>query len=293
MAKVVKESSASRIANIIIEQLDKGVCPWKKEWTNNGFGSLPRGANGRPYRGINLFLLNFLPYANKTFLTFNKCKNLGGAVKKGEKGYPIFYWNFVHKTDEETGKELTIPFLKSYTVFNVEQCENLPPHFYMAKEDVSTTHTEPIAEAEAIVEGYVGKPSIHYGSNEAYYVPSTDDIYTPSIEQFPKKEAFYATLFHEMGHSTGHSSRLNREIKNGFGSVKYSKEELVAELTSQILCFHCGIDNTIENAAAYCSGWAKHLKGEKATFIVQAASAAQKAADHILGVKFGGEGDED
>lgn len=279
-----KIDTADKIAAKILEMLDKGVCPWKKNW----HGLVPQSVDGRPYRGINQLLLGFTSYECPRFLTFNRCKALGGKVKKGEHGHLVMFWKRFTKeeTDEKTGetKKTSFMCIRGYTVFNVAQCEGLPKKFY----DVSKMRVEhkPIAEAEALWKGYEDKPQVVFTKGDtACYVPNLDVINCPEMSLFDSAEAFYATLFHEGCHSTGHKSRLNRDLGGNFGSERYGKEELVAEIGAQLLCQQVGIENQMENTAAYCKSWAKALRGMRSKEIIYAASRAQKAADYIMGKK--------
>ena len=293
-----KVTTAERLAQVIIDQLEKGVSPWHKTWK----GVVPQSIHGRPYRGINALLLGLLDYEVPRYVTFNQAKKLGGMVKKGEHGHLVMFWktgaveekdgkgNVILKNDGTPKMRRTF-LMVPYTVFNVSQCEGLPEKFY--KMDEVKKH-EPIVEAEAIWNGYADKPVTEFTNGDAaFYVPGCDIINVPKMKFFDSAEEFYATLFHEGCHSTGHKKRLNRDMGGRFGSEKYGKEELVAEIGAQLLCQNCGITRTLENTAAYCEGWCKALKGMRANEIVNAASAAQKAADWILGTfkKYDDEGE--
>jgi len=284
-----KMNTAERIAQTIIEQLDKGTSPWHKSWK----GIVPQSVDGRVYRGINTLLLGCLPYEVPKYLTFNKCKEMGGTVKKGEHGHLVMFWKRMTKeeTNDETGevKKSSFMMVRGYTVFNVSQCEGLPESAYKME---GVKEHQPISEAEAIWEGYADKPQTNFTKGDtACYVPSLDVINVPEMGLFESAEEFYATLFHEGVHSTGHSKRLNRKIENGFGSEPYGKEELTAEIGAQLLCQNCGITRTLKNTVAYCKSWANSLRGMKATEILNAAARAQKAVDYMMGVKYGEKAD--
>ena len=273
------------VTDRIIKELEKGVVPWRRPWVVN---AAVNWTTQKPYRGINTLLLPPGEYA-----TFKQISEAGGKVKKGEHGHIVVFWRWIEKEDEEeTGKMKKIPFLRYYKVFEINtQCEGLESK----RKELQFDH-DPIAEAEKIVEGYRDRPEIRYKSGQAYYVPALDIISVPPLNDYPKIEEFYCTLFHEMIHSTGHKNRLGRTgIVNAteFGSEPYSKEELVAEIGAAMLCAMCGIDNsTIENSAAYIGGWLRNLKNDP-RLIIRAAGQAQKAADHILGVTFEEEGEEE
>ena len=280
-----------RITDHIIKKLEEGKIPWNKPW--NGKESAPRNAKTkRYYRGINVFLL--FDFDNPNFVTFNQAKEAGGNVKKGERGTPVVFWKFAKKTKngwseadpEHDDREDIKPILRFYTLFNVEQCESLPEK-YTQFDKPQTNDNDRIQVAEAIVAGYPNPPTINtQEQNQAYYRPSTDEIMLPKIEQFHGSEYYYATLFHEMVHSTGHQTRLNRPEVTGpvnFGSEKYSREELVAEMGATFLCAEAGIENaTIENQTAYIQNWLKVLKQPKnEKLIVHAGAQAQKAVEYI------------
>lgn len=269
---------------VITEQLltamEKGIIPWRKTWA----GNQPCNAfNKNEYRGINTLVLGLAPFSDHRWATWNQITERGGNVKQGEeKNYTrIVLWNFSKKEDKN-GNVKTIPFLKYFRVYNVEQTENLE------LPAISETETrDTIAEAEVIVNGYSSCPDIQ-GSQNAWYSPSKDIIGMPDITMFESSDAYYATLFHEMAHSTGHASRLNRkEVVEStyFGSNDYSKEELVAEFSAYFLCNTCGIANERleQNTTAYLQSWAKVLKADP-KIAVQCASVAQKVSDYILGI---------
>lgn len=281
------------VTDQIIKKLEEGTIPWKRPWKTSGINMWPRnGKSNRGYTGINVFLLSMQGYSDPRWLTFKAVGEMGGKVRKGESGTMIVYWNFVEKEveNEKTGKReiKNIPFLRYYRVFNVQQTEglNIEPLVEMPE-----VEWNPVTEAEIIISGYQNGPRINYVlQDRAYYKPSDDVITMPVIGQFPDANEYYATLFHELGHSTGHESRLNRMEESAvFGDPVYSREELVAEFCSAFLCATAGIDNTIDNSSAYIKGWAAKLR-EEPRLLVTAASRGQKAADWIIGT---GEGDSD
>ena len=266
----------------ILDALDKGEVPWRKPWSLPA-GMKPQSVTGHPYRGINALLLGLSGYTDPRWLTFRKAKELGGNVLKGQKATPVVLWKPITKQSED-GEDKTIWLLRYYSVFNAMQCEGLP------LPEVSTTEVrefDPIAEAEGIIANMPHSPSIdHDGGDRAYYVPAFDSVHLPPRYAFEKPEEYYSTAFHELGHSTGHRSRLDRHgLETGiaaFGSQVYSKEELAAEFCSTFLCNESGIENTLDNSTAYITGWAKKLRSDKRLVIV-AASQGHKAADYILG----------
>lgn len=274
-----------RVTDRIISLLESGVIPWHMPWI---CGKAINYVTRKPYRGVNTWLLS----KEGEYLTFNQIQNLGGRIKKGSKAYTVVYSKRVTKyvsgaeevTDESSeGKTVKRYFLlRYYTVFHLDDVEGIPTKLEQYDHN-------PIEEAEKIMQGYKTKPLIvNDNPGEAFYSPSKDFINMPPMDGFPTLEEYYSVLYHESIHSTGHASRLGRFVGGAaaaaFGSEKYSKEELIAEMGSAMLCGVAGIDNlTIKNSAAYIQSWLKVLKDDK-KFVVQAASAAQKAADYILGV---------
>jgi antirestriction protein ArdC len=222
-------------------------------------------------------------YESPHWLTFRQAIQLGGTVKKGEKSCPVVFWKQMEVTDKESGEVENIPFLRLYHVFNAAQCEGLKT--VPAAEEVPLT----VTSAAEIVAKMPQPPKIKGGMSHAFYQPVNDTVGMPERKRFESEDAYHATLFHELVHSTGHASRLKRQSimeKNGFGSMPYCKEELVAELGSAFLCGQAEIvDRTIDNSAAYIEGWLDSMKDDP-TLIVYAAAQAQKAADFILGRTF-------
>jgi len=273
------------VTDRIVELLEKGVAPWRKPW-NDAETFLPpcNLVSGKEYSGINHFLLNACPYENPYWLTYKQAQERGGHVRKGEKGMPVIFWKMYEKEDAQTedGKRV-LPVLRYYTVFNAEQCEDIETPDVPK---VQTYHQKPIEEAEAVQLAMPNRPVVEFGGGRAYYSPLADTVRVPEINRYQKREEFYSTLFHELGHATGHESRLCRPgvtEAHYFGDPTYSKEELVAEMTAAFLCAHCRIATaTLENSAAYLQGWIKTLKGDK-KLAVTAAGQAKKAADYILG----------
>lgn len=268
------------ITNTIIEKLENGVVPWQQPYTTGG---LPvNWLTQKQYRGINMMLLPPGEYA-----TFKQIQKAGGKVKKGEKGRPIIFWKWLKVEDEDTGEDKKVPLLKTYNVFEINsQVEGLE-----SKKDWTEYENDPIEEAKMVIQEYfknqddlrmVRQPGI------PCYSPSEDRIYMPRIEHFTSSENYYKTYFHEMVHSTGHKSRLNREGVTGvinFGNENYSKEELVAEIGAAMLSAHVNIqDAVIDNSASYIDNWLSVLKNDH-KFVVQAAQKAQKATDLILNIE--------
>ena len=267
-----KEDIYQKVTNRILQKLEEDIIPWRKPWQSV---SPINWHSEKFYRGINAILLDGGEYA-----TFKQIKAAGGNVKKGEQGHFVVFYKWIKVTDTETEEEKEIPMLKQYTVFEINtQCEGLTSKRIL----VEHKHNK-LEESEAIIAGYPNAPLITNKENRAFYAPSQDRVNVPDIKHFKETEEYYATLFHELVHSTGHASRLNREgiVKDiSFGSQRYSKEELVAEIGAAMLCSMAHIDNVvIDNSVSYIHSWMTKIK-EDPKLIVTASSAAQKAVDYI------------
>ena len=287
--KAKKQDVYQAVTDRIIAALEAGTAPWRKPWSGSGTEGLPRNfKTGKTYRGINPFLLAMSGYESPYWLTFRQAEEKDGSVRKGEKGSPVVYWNWIYK--DASGKSVQspeeaserIPFLRKYTVFNEAQIDGID----FPASDVPERDHQPIAAAEKIVEGMPSKPVLEFSGHRACYSPALDLVRMPRPEAFSGDAEYYSTLFHELVHSTGHESRLARGVEEiaAFGSGDYSREELVAEMGAAFLAGHAGIVNhTIDNSAAYLQGWIATLKGDS-KLAVRAAAAAQKAAAYILNV---------
>ncbi len=271
------------VTDQIIKQLENGVVPWKKPWATAG---APMNLiSQKPYRGINILLLASLGYAQNYFLSYKQVKELGGSIKKDEKPAFIVFWKWIEVPDADTVEETKVPFLRYHLVYNIAQCDGLRESSLPVNDGESN---DPIAMCEVIIQQMPKVPEIRFKENKAYYSMVEDFINMPKLKSFVDSESYYATLFHELIHSTGHQSRLFRkelmELKP-FGSPMYSVEELVAEMGSCYLQSFAGIaKNDLENSAAYIQGWLRKLKSDK-KFIVYASTQGQKAADFILNQK--------
>ena len=269
------------ITERIVDLLKAGTVPWHKPW--KGGGEAMNLLSKKGYRGINRFLLNVASYGSPYWLTFNQAKKLGGTIRKGEKSTPVVFWKLLEKEDEKTGEKKELPVLRYYRLFNLEQTEGIegPP-----TEEAEEQEFTPIERCERLVAGMPNPPQLQHLRQSAWYKPSQDLVNMPKPESFVSSEEYYSTLYHELAHSSGAKHRLNRPTLTDmcpFGSTNYSKEELVAEMTAAFLCGKTGIENqTIDNSAAYISGWLKKLKKDE-KLIIHAAAQAQKATDYILG----------
>ena len=266
------------ITDRIIAQLGQGEIPWLKPWV--AAGAAIKHSNGEPYSLLNQMLLG----KAGEWLTFKQIQQEGGTIRKGEKSRIVVFWKWVVKKDEETGEEKSIPFLRYYNVFHIDQCEGVKAKY--TKEMPCTV--KPEEQAENVIADYLNRSGVRFSNqegNSAYYQPSTDSVVVPLMDQFKETAEYYSTVFHELTHSTGHESRLNRVAKvAAFGSEDYSKEELVAEIGAASLNSHCGLETaeSFRNSAAYVQNWIKALKNDK-RLIVSASGKAEKAVKLILG----------
>lgn len=267
----------------IIAELEKGIIPWEKPWTGVRSGAYNR-VSKKAYSLLNQMLLKH----TGEYATFKQWTDLGGHIKKGEKSEMVVFWKIFEKEEinSDTGeKEVQkIPMLRYYNVFHISQVEGVEP-LAIPFRDV-----EPIEEADKVIADYVARENIEFtecASNEAYYSPSRDCVVVPMKEQYKLINEYYSTTFHELTHSTGHKSRLDR-LKSGqnaaFGSENYSKEELVAEIGSASIMNLLRIETkkTFRNSAAYIQNWLQVLKNDS-KFIVSAAGRAEKAVNYIMG----------
>lgn len=275
-----------RITDTIIAQLENGVRPWTQPWSAGNSVSRPLRHDGTPYSGINIVLL-WAEAANRgfttsTWMTFRQALALGACVRKGETGSTVVYANRVVRTktnDAGEDEQVEIPFLKAYSVFNIEQIDGLP-EAYAPVAPRAINPEERVAEAEAFFARC--RADVRHGGGFAYYAPGPDFVQMPSFEIFHGAEGYYATLGHEMTHWTRHPSRLDRDFgRNRFGDEGYAREELVAELGAAFLCADLGLAlEPREDHAAYIGSWLKVLRDDK-RFIVSAAAHAQRAVAYL------------
>jgi len=290
----MKTDIYEKVTNQIVAELEKGVRPWLKPWSGEhaaGRISRPLRCNGVPYQGINVIMLWSAAmaggYASPLWLTFKQAREMGAHVRKGEKGSCVVYADRIRKTetDEATGEahERDIPFMKAYTVFNSEQIEGLPAHFYAPAEP----RLDPVQRIDHAERFFAATGAdIRHGGNQAFYTVASDFVQMPPFETFRDAESYYATLAHECTHWTRHPSRLERDFgRKRWGDEGYAAEELVAELGSAFLC--ADLDLTPEprpDHAAYIASWLKVLKNDKRA-IFTAAAHAQRAADFLHGLQ--------
>lgn len=282
----------ARVTDAIVADLEAGVRPWVKPWTAVGRGpvSRPLRATGEPYSGVNVLLLWSEAvahgYSADTWMTFRQALALGGQVQRGAHGATVVYANRVRRTETNgDGAEIerSIPFLKAYTVFNVEQIDGLPAA-YRPEPPSPASPERRIARAHRFFEATGAR--IRYGGAEAYYAPVPDHIQMPVENAFPDIVDFYATLAHESVHWTKHDGRLKRDLgRKRWGDEGYAKEELVAELGAAFLCADLDLELTPRrDHADYIGDWLQVLKNDK-RLIFSAAAFAQRACDFLHGLQ--------
>lgn len=293
----MKADVYERITSRIVAELEQGVRPWLKPWNAEhaaGRITRPLRSNGQPYQGINVLMLwgeaISKGYAAPIWMTFKQAAELGGHVRQGEHGSLVVYADRICRTerDEGTGEEAEreIPFLKGYTVFNVEQVEGLPGHFYA----VAAPRLDPVRRIERAERFFAATGAdIRQGGNMAYYSASDDRVQMPPFESFRDADSYYATLAHEVTHWTKHGKRLDRDFgRKRWGDEGYALEELVAELGAAFLSADLDLTpEPREDHAAYIAHWLKVLKNDKRA-IFTAASHAQRSADYLNGLQASG-----
>jgi len=265
----------------IVEAMEAGKVPWRKPW-NSGVNTPTNLLSGNSYRGVNWVMLSIIAeldgYETNLWGTFLQIKNMGGMVKKGEKGTPVVYWKQIVKEDK-AGEEYSFPFMKKSTVFNIAQTDLEVP----AKYKVERTPV-PILDGLEQAMNYPDGPLIqNLPQDRAFYNWEKDSITLPLVEDFKSANDYAQTVLHELAHSTGHAKRLNRNLKNQFGCEQYAEEELVAEIGQAMLATALDIEVDWKNSAAYLNNWLQVLKGDP-EMIIKASKQAQKIVDHVLPV---------
>lgn len=289
---VPRVSLYEEVTATIIAQLEAGVFPWVQPWSSAATAlGLPRNAvSGRPYSGINVLILWGAVieggYASQDWLTFRQALAVGGCVRKGERGRTVFYADrFTPRKDNAPEHEQgsndgdaarSIPFLKRFTVFNVAQCDGLSER--LSASPAPLPERQPHSEAEALIAATGA--DFRVGGAQAFYVPALDYVQVPPQPAFAQQIDYYRTALHELGHWTGHASRLGRDQSGGFGTPAYAREELCAELASAFLCAALGIVPTVRHAH-YLANWLAVLRADSRA-IFKAASQASKAADYLF-----------
>lgn len=288
-ARASRPDLYGRVTEAIVADLQRGVRPWTRPWSADhlaGRVSRPLRHSGEPYSGVNVILLWSEAVARgfsaPIWMTFRQALAHGGHVRKGERGATVVYADRIQRTETDAAGgdvEREIPFLKAYTVFNVEQIEDLPVRF----QATAVPKLEPAAR-DGRADAFFARlgADIRHGGNSAYYALHPDYVQVPSFETFRDPESYYATLAHECTHWTRHPSRLDRDFgRKAWGDAGYAREELVAELGAAFVCADLGLAlQPREDHAAYIDSWLQVLSGDR-RFIFTAAAHAQRAADYL------------
>ena len=271
------------ISGRVIELLEKGIVPWRIPWTQAG---VPKNLiTGRAYRGINTMLLASLGYERNLFLTSKQLKEIGAFIRPEEKPHLVTYWSYGDREKEPKAPEETKKpgVLRYYTVYNIAQCAGIPEELVPPVEPVNF----PVLACEAIVKEMSLKPDIRHKDPEAYYDCLDDYINMPKQKSFVSDEVYYSVLFHELAHSTGHHTRLDRMglvQMSEYGGNEFSQEELIAEIATGYLHSLTGITGTFKHYAEHIEGWAGRMRCDK-HLAINAATQAQRAVDFILNVQ--------
>lgn len=275
------------VTDKIIDQLERGVAPWVRPWKTGT--PMPTGSampvnikSGKAYSGINVLLLWHAAaeqgFSCNDWLTFKQAKELGGSVRKGEKGTHVVYADkFIPKGERAKAREENrdphhVYFLKGYCVFNRYQIHGLGDW------EAKLPELQPHEAGEKLIAA--SGADYRIGGAKAFYVPSADYVQMPDARQFPDQLDYYRTAAHELCHWTGHKSRLARDLENRFGSPQYAREELIAEMGAAFVCANLGIEPAVRHAD-YLGSWLKVLREDNRA-IFKAASAASKASDYLL-----------
>ena len=281
----MKRDLYAEVTARILADLETGAAPWIKPWSATPGANVPcNAATNRPYSGCNVILLwmaQAAGYRTPRYLTYKQAMELGGHVRKGERGTKVYFVKRLEIEDADgSSPTRLVPMMREYTVFNVDQCDGLPDSITIGR---SMRVRNPDARDD-LADQFLHSTGadIREGHGEAYYVPSHDFISMPAFDAFKGADHFYGTVFHELTHWTAHKSRLNRDLKNRFGSRNYAAEELVAELGAAFLCAEFGFDGDLPHAG-YIGHWIELLKADKRAFLT-ACSQASKAADYLRGL---------
>jgi len=264
------------ITDRIVGALEQGAAPWLKPWAEGKCGGAGphNAATGRAYNGINWLVLSCSSYTSDGWLTYKQAAELGGQVRKGEKGTHIVFWSFP-KIQQADGTFQTVPFAKGYTVFNTQQCDGLDP--------AKLKGMEPVVAGDTSINALAARvgAEVRHGGSKAFYTPQGDYVGMPTVEAFSSPDAYDATLAHELVHWTGHKSRCDRAFGKRFGDDAYAFEELVAEIGSAFVCAQMGI--ALENLqhSSYVASWLRVLKNDKRA-IFTASSQAKRAAEFLI-----------
>ena len=282
----MKRDLYAEVSARIVAELEAGAAPWLKPWAATPGANTPCNAvTNRPYSGCNIVLLwmaQAAGYRTPRFLTFKQALEVGGHVRKGERGTKVYFVKKLQVRDKDAHDDTAtriVPLLRQYTVFNVDQCQNIPERI-VAPGAVKPRNPD---ERSAAIDEFLKCTGARIREGfEAYYLPGADFISLPRFEAFNSAAHFYSTAFHELAHWCGHKSRLARDLRHRFGEKAYAAEELVAELCSAFLCAEFSIDGDLRHAG-YIENWIGLLKADTRAFFT-ACSKAQAAADFLRGL---------
>src|SRR6185312_6827757 len=282
----MKRDLYAEVSTRILAELEAGAAPWIKSWAATAGANTPCNAvSNRPYSGCNVVLLwmaQTAGFRSPRYLTFKQALELGGHVRKGERGTKVYFVKQLEIREDADGEASTrlVPMMREYTVFSVSQCDGLP-------DSVTTGKPMRVRNPDArdeLADDFLRSTGadIREGHGEAMYLPSRDFISLPAFEAFKSADHFYNVAYHELVHWCGSRSRLDRDLKNRFGSRNYAAEELIAELGAAFLCAEFGFNNDLRHAG-YIGHWIELLKADKRAFFT-ACSQASKAADYLRGL---------
>jgi antirestriction protein ArdC len=289
----VKRDLYAEVSSRIVAELERGAAPWIKPWSATAGQNVPQNAiTNRAYSGCNVILLWLARnrgWSTPRFLTFKQAIEAGGNVRKGEHGTKVYFVKQLRVRErgadaDDEADEKIIPMMREYTVFSVEQCQNLPESIV----DGKPARVRNPDTRDDLVDEFLRstRADMREGQGEAYYAPGDDHISLPRFEAFKGADHFYNIAFHELTHWTGHKSRLDRDLTHRFGERAYAAEELVAELGAAFLCAEFGFDGDVRNAG-YIASWIELLKGDKRAFFT-ACNRASKAAEYLRGLALAG-----
>ncbi|GMV27614.1 MAG: hypothetical protein AMXMBFR58_36450 [Phycisphaerae bacterium] len=284
-----RRSVYQTVTDRIVAALERGVAPWVCPWDRSG-GRPQNGASGHVYRGINVVLTGMSGYGDARWFTYRQAQRLGGQVRRGEKGTPVVFWQFVdrravadgeHEGEEQhSGRTSRVPFAKTYVVFNAEQIEWTADSPMAAKAEAEPVAVEAWQHAATGLIAACGA-DIRHGGTRAYYSPTEDYIRLPEVSRFNAIADYHGTCLHELAHWTGHANRLGRNLTGRFGGEAYAAEELVAELAAAFMSADLGVPGKLQHEE-YIGNWIT-LLGKDTKAIFTAARLAQDAADFLLG----------
>ena len=298
--KQLVESKRQAMLDVLMTSIENNPARWERGWVSLSVMPI-NGVTHKHYNGVNALFLYAVAekygFKDPRWVTFHQAKELGANIKAGAKASEVFFWSRYDKKTKKQFDERTLdgmteeekreylaenvkPVLKFYQVFNAEQCDKFPEYTKQEMSDEERQHQN--ALIETVIKN--SEAPVHYdGGSQAYYSPSSDSIHLPTIESFKSMNSYYATALHEIGHSTGHPSRLNRDFSGDFGSENYAIEELRAELSSVFMQAELDIDLSdaeIANHGAYLKSWLEVVKNDPKTFY-SAANDAGKIANYL------------